>query len=491
MHVSSLPGKFGIGGTGEEAFRWIDFLDETGAKYWQILPLNPTGYGNSPYQGLSAFAGNPFFIDPEKLRELGLLDGKELQSVPRFPAKTVNYPKMTSWKMGILRKAFQRFQEQKDRKLKSAYTRFKKKNIAWLQDFSLYMALRESNGLKSWIEWPELLRFHDVDAINRFYRENEDAVEYHSFLQFIFSMQWAEVKKYANEKGIEIIGDIPIFTGYECADVWANPHLFQLDKNRAPRAVAGVPPDFFSETGQLWGNPLYQWNIHEKDNFTWWISRVRETLKAVDIIRLDHFRGFAGYFRIPADAKTAETGKWAKGPGKKFFNAMRNDLGNLPFIAEDLGVITRDVIALRDHYQFPGMRLLQFAFQGKADNEYLPHNYPENCVAYTGTHDSDTTVSWYKNLSANERCFCRAYLGGHTSDIAYEMIRTIWRTNAAIAIAPMQDFLRLKGWARMNLPASIKGNWKWRMRPNALSNKLVSEIRDLNITFDRASNKKE
>jgi len=391
------------------------------------------------------------------------------------------------WKSAVLHQSFQRFVNKKDRALKRAYTFFKKNNKEWLQDFALFMALREAHGLKSWSDWPRPLRFHQVSALNDFYKVNSAQVEYHSFLQFIFARQWKDVKEYANSHGVKIIGDIPIFTGYDCADVWANPHLFQLDKDRRPKAVAGVPPDFFSETGQLWGNPLYQWNIHEKDNFAWWTGRVRETLKTVDVIRLDHFRGFAGYFSIPAGAKTAENGRWVKGPGSKLFDAMQDALGRLPFIAEDLGVITKDVLDLRDRYNFPGMRLFQFAFWDNADHEFLPHNYPDNCVAYTGTHDNDTTVSWFKHLPAHEQRFCTSYLGGHTRDISYEMIRTIWRTNAVIAIAPMQDFLRLKGWARMNLPASTEGNWDWHMAPNALSPKLVRDIREMNITFNRAN----
>jgi 4-alpha-glucanotransferase len=487
LHISSLPGKYGIGDMGEYASRWVDFLDQAGVEYWQILPLNPTGYGNSPYQGLSAFAGNPLFIDPQGLYKVGLLEQSALRQAPRFSSQKVDFHKVITWKNGILREAFRTFKGSGERRLKRAFSTYKKANAFWLEDFTLFMALREEYGLVSWNNWPDPLRMHDKSALEQFRSTHKDEVDFHAFLQFIFARQWKDLKRYANSKGIRLIGDIPIFMGYDCADVWAYPSLFQLDKDREPIAVAGVPPDFFSETGQLWGNPLYDWSAHKKESFTWWTRRVHETLKTVDLIRLDHFRGFAGYYRIPAGSKTAETGKWVKGPGKALFDAMQKEIGALPFIAEDLGVITPDVISLRERYNFPGMRLFQFAFWDNADHEFLPHNYPDNCVAYTGTHDNDTTVNWYKNLPAHERRFCKAYLGGHTRDIAYEMIRTIWRTNAVIAIAPMQDFLKLGGWARMNLPATAEGNWLWRMRFDALSKKLVNWIKAINITYNRAS----
>jgi len=491
LHISSLPGKFGVGDLGREAYKWVDFLDQAGVKYWQILPLNPTGYGNSPYQGLSAFAGNPLFIDLNELLMLGLLDAGDLEHRPRFPRQKVDFQKILSWKPKLLKKSFGNFLAKKPRKLVQQYNAFKNENTTWLKDFSLFMAIREKFDLISWNKWPDPLRFHKPDALGEFEIANKSEIEHHSFLQFIFARQMKELKSYANSKGIHLIGDIPIFMGYDCADVWAYPHLFNLNKNLNPVAVAGVPPDFFSETGQLWGNPLYDWKAHKKENYTWWTTRVSETLKTVDLIRLDHFRGFAGYYRIPADSKTAETGKWVRGPGKNLFDAMQVQIGTLPFIAEDLGVITPDVIALREHYNFPGMRLFQFAFWENADDEFLPHNYPENCVAYTGTHDNDTTVSWFKLAPGNEKRFCKSYLGGHTHDIAYEMIRTIWRSNAIIAIAPMQDFLRLGGWARMNLPATTEGNWLWRMRQGVATDRLARWIKEINITFDRTSTVKD
>lgn len=491
MHVSSLPGKFGIGDVGEEAYRWVDFLDNAGIKYWQILPLNPTGYGNSPYQGLSAFAGNPLFISPKMLYDSGLLDQSTLKKVPRFSSQKVDFQKVITWKSMLLKSVFKNFQKSKHQKIKLEFSKFQNENASWLIDFSFFMALREKFNLVSWNKWPDPFKMHDLEALKTFQNDHHEEVMCHSFLQFIFYRQWTQLKKYANSKGIHLIGDIPIFMGYDSADVWAYPHLFQLNKKREPIAIAGVPPDFFSKTGQLWGNPLYNWSSHKKEKYKWWTKRVSETLKTVDLIRLDHFRGFAGYYRIPAGSKTAENGKWVKGPGKKLFDSMQTEIGMLPFIAEDLGVITPDVISLRERYNFPGMRLFQFAFWENADDEFLPHNYPVNCVTYTGTHDNDTTVGWFNKAPEKERKFCAAYLGGHTGNIAHEMIRTIWRSNAVIAIAPMQDFLRLDGRARMNLPATTEGNWLWRMKSNAISKRLVNWIKKINVTFNRTSDTKD
>ena len=485
LHVSSLPSKHGIGDFGKDAYRWVDFLDAAGVEFWQILPLNPTGYGNSPYQGLSAFAGNPLFIDLDELVTLGLLAESDFLHRPRFRVSQVDFEKVIVWKRELLEKAYINYLSNKLTALKNEHDQFGLENQEWLHDFSVFMALRERHGLKSWKEWPRPLRMRHKQALMDFERDHQHDIGFHGFLQFLFARQIAALKAYANEKGIRIIGDIPIFMGYDCADVWAYPQLFDLDKDRLPTAVAGVPPDFFSSTGQLWGNPLYKWSTHKSEGYSWWTRRVTETLKTVDLIRLDHFRGFAGYYRIPAGETTAENGKWVKGPGFSLFDALQENIGSLPFIAEDLGVITPDVIALRERYHFPGMRLLQFSFWDNADHEFLPHNYPINCVVYTGTHDNDTTVHWYKCLPRHEKRFCRSYLGNHISDIAHEMIRTIWRSNALVAIAPMQDFLRLDGWARMNLPASTQGNWLWRMRPGASSHSLAAWIKKINITYNR------
>lgn len=491
MHVSSLPGKFGIGDAGKSAYEWVDFLDQTGVKYWQILPLNPTGYGNSPYQGLSAFAGNPLFIDLENLVKLGLITHSHISNHPIFPVQKVNFYKVNRWKTKILRLAFDKFIQGINVPLNKDFEAYCIENKHWLDDFALFMALRLEHKLVSWKDWPEPFKFREKSALKEYSRENRSEIQFHQFLQFLFHRQWSELKAYANTKGIQLIGDIPIFTGFDCADVWANPHLFQLDPDRQPIAIAGVPPDFFSNTGQLWGNPLYDWDTHKKENYSWWTQRVKETLKTVDLIRLDHFRGFAGYYRIPGGAKTAENGEWVTGPGRELFDTMKKKLGELPFIAEDLGVITDDVIELRDRYTFPGMKLLQFAFWESADHEFLPHNLPVNCVAYTGTHDNDTSISWFRQAPEHERRFCSSYLGYHTRSVAHEMIRAVWGSVAVIAVAPMQDFLQLNGWARMNLPASTTNNWIWRMKPNVLTNDLAGWIKEINITYYRTNDHKE
>ena len=491
MHISSLPGKFGIGDAGKSAYEWVDFLDQTGVKYWQILPLNPTGYGDSPYQGLSAFAGNPLFIDLDNLVELGLISYSQISDHPNFPVQKVNFSKVNAWKIKILRLAFDEFIKGGNDQLQSDFEAFCIENKHWLDDFASFMALRLEHKLVSWKDWPEPFKFREKSALKKYLRENGPEIQFHQFLQFLFHHQWSELKAYANEKGIQLIGDIPIFTGFDCADVWANPHLFQLNPDRQPIAIAGVPPDFFSKTGQLWGNPLYDWDKHKKENYSWWTQRVKETLKTVDLIRLDHFRGFAGYYRIPGGAKTAENGEWVPGPGRELFDTMKKKLGELPFIAEDLGVITDDVIELRDRYTFPGMKLLQFAFWESADHEFLPHNLPVNCVAYTGTHDNDTSISWFRQAPEHERRFCSSYLGYHTRSIAHEMIRAVWASVAVVAVAPMQDFLQLDGWARMNLPASTTNNWIWRMKPNVLTDDLAGWIKEINITYHRTNDHKE
>ena len=488
MHISSLPGKYGIGDLGMQAYRWVDFLHKTGTGLWQVLPLNPTGYGDSPYQGLSAFAGNPLFVDLEGLIKMGLIKADDLIASPDFPVSVVAFDRVRRWKRTVLEMAFSNFKRSKKTALQKEFEQFKLDSSYWLEDFSAFMALREQHNLTSWSEWPTLYRLREPQALLSFEEEHSREIEMHAFFQFLFFKQWYQLKKYAKDKGVRIIGDIPIFMGFDSADVWANPHLFMMDKERRPTFVAGVPPDFFSKTGQLWGNPLYEWKEHRQEGYAWWINRVAETLKTVDIIRLDHFRGFAGYYKIPASAKTAETGEWVEGPGKNLFDAIKEKLGDLPFIAEDLGVITPDVIKLRERYNLPGMRLFQFAFWGDADDEFLPHTYPVNCVAYTGTHDNDATQSWFKHAPKQEQRFSLSYLGYPPRNaIARTMIRGIWNSMAIFAIAPMQDFLQLGSSSRMNLPATTKGNWRWRMKPDAVNEELVKWLKELNITYDRVS----
>ncbi len=486
MHISSLPGGFGIGDLGQKAFEFIDFLSSTGTKYWQVLPLNPTGFGDSPYQGLSAFAVNPLFIDLQHLVNLHLLEENDLKSSQRFSNNKVNFNKAIKFKRSILEKAFSAFYKNNKAPYKRELEFFKEENQGWLEDYCLFIAIRENYQMASWKNWPVPLKFREPQALLFFEEMHTEQVEFHAFLQFIFQKQWQQLKTYSHNKGIKFIGDIPIFVGYDCADVWAHPELFKLDKDLEPVVVAGVPPDYFSPTGQLWGNPIYDWEIHQKENYSWWISRIKETQKYVDVIRLDHFRGFAGYYQISSNARTAIGGQWIEGPGAEFFNKLNTELGHLPFIAEDLGVITPDVIELRDRFNLPGMKVLQFAFEGNAENVHLPSNYPENCVAYTGTHDNPTALDWYKNsLSKSERGLIKKYFGKIYENISQFMIRAAWKSKANLAIAPMQDFLGLGRRARMNTPATAQGNWRWRMPPDALTGMLLNWIKEINMTYDR------
>jgi 4-alpha-glucanotransferase len=467
------------------AFKWIDFLVNAGVRNWQILPVNPTGYGNSPYQGLSAFAGHPLFIDLDDLVLTGLISHSQTENAPRFPDQKVDFGRVNAWKNKILVMAFERFSSGESSSLHSDFEMFCDDNRSWLDDFAVFMSLRGEHQLKSWSEWPEPFKRRERSALRTYQKQNSIKLQYHRFLQFIFARQWKELKSYANSKGVQIIGDIPIYVGMNCADVWAQPQLFQLDVDRQPTAVAGVPPDFFSESGQLWGNPLYDWDAHRMDGYRWWKRRIQRTLEMVDLIRLDHFRGFAGYYSIPASAKTAADGDWIQGPGANFFSAIKKELQGLPFIAEDLGVITPDVEALRDQFDLPGMKILQFAFGSDASHAYLPHNYPANCVAYTGTHDNNTTKGWYQEASAHEKAFCARYLGGHVSSISREMIRILWQSPAKLTISPLQDFLQLGAMARMNTPSTVGKNWTWRVKPDALTEDLSSWIREINTTYNR------
>ena len=487
MHLSCLPGKYGIGDLGQSAYEFVDFLSETGTKYWQVLPLNPTGYGNSPYQGLSAFAGNPLFIDPDHLAELRLLKTEDFSNSPRLPKQNVNFNKVIRFKRRLLEKAFSAFYSSKRSPFKNEFEKYKELNQVWLENYCLFMAIRENYHLASWKDWPNPLRFREPQAILFFEEQHNKEVEFHAFLQFIFHLQWQNLREYSHNKGIHFIGDIPIFLGYDCADVWAYPELFKLNNRLEPPVVAGVPPDYFSPTGQLWGNPLYDWEIHHQNCYHWWIKRFKETLKFVDVIRLDHFRGFAGYYQIPSGAETAEEGEWVTGPGSELFNAIKSDLGYLPFIAEDLGTVTPDVIDLRDRFALPGMKILQFAFGGNSINDYLPYNYPINCVAYTGTHDNPPSLGWYQNTaSENERQLCRQYLGKTREFIPHAMIRSIWSSTAKLAIAPMQDVLALGTNARMNTPATFQGNWRWRMKPGAVTDEIKTWLSEINMVYNRS-----
>ncbi len=485
LHPTSLPGPDGIGDLGPEAYRWVNFLKECGCSLWQVLPLGPTGYGDSPYQCFSAFAGNPYLISPALLMEDNLLSRADLSDRPTFPVETVNYGEVIQWKLTLLDRAAAHFTQSASPELHQAYQTFCNQQAYWLDDFALFMAIKESQGGVAWKDWPANLRQRDPQALADFCVSHQSALQRHMLRQFFFFRQWNALRTYANQKGIRIIGDIPIFVAYDSADVWANPDLFFLDSKGHPTVVAGVPPDYFSPTGQLWGNPLYRWRIHRQTGYAWWIRRFKATLQTVDIVRLDHFRGFAGYWEVPANMPTAEIGRWVPGPGKHFVKAIRDALGDLPIIAEDLGKITPDVEALRDDFFLPGMKIFQFAFSSDSDDPFLPHNYPANCVAYTGTHDNDTALGWYLTAPEHERDFCRRYLARSGDDISWDMIRAVWSSVAIFGIAPLQDLLSLDSSGRMNFPGRPSGNWNWRMTAETLNPALSRRMYEVNQLYSR------
>jgi 4-alpha-glucanotransferase len=484
LHPTSLPSPYGIGDLGPAAYSWIDALVHARQKWWQILPLGPTGFGDSPYQCFSAFAGNPYLISPQFLVQDGILNHGDLEGI-RFTAATVDYGPVIAFKNRMLARAWETFQAGRGGALHAAFEEYAKKQAAWLEDYALFMALKEAQGGKSWQDWPAQLRRHEPAALANARRELANSIGSHKFRQFLFNRQWQNVKKYAHERGIRIIGDIPIFVSSDSADVWANPQYFMLDAERKPTVVAGVPPDYFSATGQLWGNPLYNWDAVRGSDFAWWIARLRTTLEFVDIIRLDHFRGFEAYWEIPAGMPTAEQGRWVKGPGASLMKCLQQALGGLPLIAEDLGVITPEVEALRDSFGLPGMRILQFAFGGGTDNPYLPHNYVQRTVAYTGTHDNDTTRGWFVTTHERERDHVRRYLGRDGNDIAWDLLRVAWSSVAEFAIAPLQDVLSLDTAARMNMPGRPAGNWGWRYTAEQLTPWVLDRLGEMTVLYGR------
>lgn len=497
MHPTSFPGDYGIGDLGNGAHAFIDFLVSARQQYWQILPLGPTGYGDSPYQCFSAFAGNTNLISPDVLVGDGLLSAADLDSAPDFPADKVDFGRVISWKDSLLSLAYQNFRKTTSVSLRGSFETFTQQVAGWLEDYALFRAIKKTQGHKMWLEWDEPLRLRDEGNLGQAREELAEEILAQKFYQFIFFRQWTRLKSYANGKGIKIIGDIPIFISFDSADVWRNPSQFKLNEDGSPKVVAGVPPDYFSNTGQLWGNPIYAWDKMISDGFKWWIDRVKFNLKTVDILRVDHFRGFAASWEVPGGDKTAENGRWVNVPGKELFSTLRFALGNLPILAEDLGVITPDVEELRDGFGFPGMRILQFAFGGDAENLDLPHNYISNCAAYTGTHDNDTTVGWFNSQVGEdstrdaaeigqEHDFCLKYLDSDGAEIHWDLIRAVWASVANTAITPMQDLLGLGNEARMNLPASESGNWHWRCLNGSFSDELAKRLRTLTEIYGRA-----
>lgn len=487
LHPSSFPGPDGIGDLGPEAYRWIDFLARAGCTLWQVLPLGPTGYGDSPYQCFSAFAGNPYLISPVILLDQKLLTRKELIDRPVFPQNTVDFGPVIEWKITLLDRAFSRFVKTKDQKIIQEFQKFCEQQKYWLDDFALFMSIKENLGGGSWGNWPDDLRNREPRSLANFIEDHPDEILKHKFRQFLFYSQWDQIRNYARLKKVQIIGDIPIFVAYDSSDAWSHPDLFFLNKRGQPTCVAGVPPDYFSPTGQLWGNPLYRWNIHKKSGYSWWLDRIKAVLNLVDFIRLDHFRGFAGYWEIPANMPTAEIGRWVKGPGKDLFKTIEKTFASLPLLAEDLGEITPDVVELRDSMGLPGMKILQFGFASTPDDPFLPHNYPKNCVAYTGTHDNDTAKGWYQSAPEIEGDLCRRYLARSGDDISWDMIRAVWSSTAAFALAPLQDLLSLGTEARMNFPGKPSGNWGWRYTTDQLSEELVSRLKEVNFLYSRTT----
>lgn len=485
LHPTSLPGKHGIGTLGIEAYKFIDFLEKSKQKIWQIFPLGPTGYGDSPYQCFSAYAANPYLIDLDQLVEYGLLTKEEIDLVDLGSSNYIDYGKIYYNKLPLLKKAFDNYKKDNN-KLKFIFNKFKEKEAYWLDNYALFMALKDYFGGVSWTEWEDEVKFREEKALNEYKNKLEYEIEYVKFIQFIAYKQWLEVKEYANNKGIQIIGDIPIFVAFDSSDAWANPEIFLFDKDKNPVKVAGVPPDYFSATGQLWGNPLYDWDYIKKDGYKWWINRIKFNLNIADIIRIDHFRGFESYWAVPYGEETALNGQWEKGPGIELFEKIKDELGDLPIIAEDLGILTDEVIELKNNTGFPGMKILQFAFDGSNDNIYLPHMYEENTIVYTGTHDNDTTNGWYWKLSDSERWYIRNYLDIENDvNLNWNLIKQAWRSKANIAIAPIQDFLGFGSETRLNTPGLAAGNWQWRLEYGMLNDELIEKIADITKLYNR------
>ncbi len=497
LHPTSLPGRFGIGDFGREAYQFADFLVSTGQRLWQVLPLGPTGCGNSPYQCLSVFAGNPLFISLEKLAEESYLEPSDLETAPIFPEDKVDYGAVTGFKMPLLKKSFENFEKRATPDEQKQFQAFCRQNASWLEPYSLFMALKEAHNFAAWNTWDEDIRKRQPKSLKRWSKKLDHEICCHKYQQYQFFKQWSELKRYCNEHGIKLIGDMPIFVAPDSADVWSHPEMFYLDDKGRPTVVAGVPPDYFSQTGQLWGNPLYRWNIIAKKKYAWWIERFRAMCVLVDIIRLDHFRGFEKYWEIPVSDTTAINGRWVPGPGAKLFKAAQKALGTLPIIAEDLGVITPEVDALREQFGFPGMRVLQFAFgQGLDAERYRPHNYPHNCVVYTGTHDNNTTIGWFRGEDVQdstqsreererEKQLALKYLGTDGREINWDFIRLALMSVADTVIIPMQDILGLGSQARMNTPAKAEGNWCWRFTPDMVTEEIKHRLRELTTLYGR------
>ena len=483
LPVASLPSDYGIGCFSKEAYEFVDQLKAGGQKNWQILPLGPTGYGDSPYQSFSTFAGNPYFIDLETLIKEGLLTREECDACDFGDnAEFIDYEKIYFSRFKILRKAFERFVPDEE------FETFAEENKAWLEDYALYMAIKNSLGGISWSQWPAELKRRVPEAMEEKKKELEEEIQFIRFQQYEFTKQWTRLKKYANDQGIRIIGDIPIYVAFDSADAWANPQLFQFDEECTPIAVAGCPPDAFAATGQLWGNPLYDWEYHEKTGFAWWIQRLEYCYKLYDVVRVDHFRGFDEYYAIPYGDKTAENGKWRKGPGLELFKAVKKAMGEMSIIAEDLGYLTDSVRQLVKDTGYPGMKVLQFAFDSREESDYLPHNYEHNCVVYTGTHDNNTILGWLDEMAPEDRLLAERYLDNRYTrkeDMPWDFIRLAMASVADLAITPIQEFLCLGGEARINRPSTLGTNWKWRLLKGPITHEVTGKMYDMTKLYGR------
>ncbi|NLC71511.1 MAG: 4-alpha-glucanotransferase [Desulfuromonadaceae bacterium] len=489
LHISSLPSDFGIGDLGPEAFHFADFLAETGQSYWQILPLNPTDphAGSSPYRSSSAFAGNPLFISPEILCREGLIDEADLAAGSSLPRHRVDYPAVAVYKNDLFHKAFARFLEQGE--AGEDYRQFRAENAFWLEDFILFAALRHYFQGNPWWQWPIPFRDRHPQELEKARRDLSESIAREGFLQYLFFRQWGQLRNYCRDRGIHIIGDMPIYVAQDSCDIWSNPELFKLDEKGHPLFVAGVPPDYFSATGQLWGDPVYDWRACRESGYQWWFARIEQNLKIVDTVRIDHFRGFAAYWEIPAGEKTAVNGRWVPGPGGDFFDNLRKRFRKLPLVAEDLGTITPDVHELMERFELPGMKVLLFAFdESLPRNPYIPHNHVKNCLVYTGTHDNNTVRGWFEEeVSAEDRDRLFDYLGRRVGaeEVSWEMLRLALMSVADVAILPVQDLLGLGAEGRMNRPSVPFGNWQWRLEKNRITAECISRLRHLTELFGR------
>ncbi|HHV11328.1 MAG TPA: 4-alpha-glucanotransferase [Clostridiales bacterium] len=506
LPIASLPSNYGIGAFSKEAYEFIDQLKLAGQKYWQILPIGPTSYGDSPYQSFSTFAGNPYFIDPEQLIAEGLLEEEEMKEYdfgddPRY----IDYEKIYLSRFRMLRRAYDRSNLEEDEK----YIAFQQENAFWLEDYALYMAVKNSFGGLSWSEWDEDIKLRRPEAVAKYGKELAEDIRFYKYIQYLFTGQWSRLKKYANDKGIKIIGDLPIYVAFDSADTWSKPELFQLDGEQNPVAVAGCPPDAFSSTGQLWGNPLYRWELHRETGYEWWLSRIAYCFKLYDVVRIDHFKGFDEYYSIPYGDATAEKGHWEKGPGISLFHAIDQKLGQLDIIAEDLGYITESVRQLLGETGYPGMKVLEFAFDSREDSDYLPHNYGKNCVVYTGTHDNDTIHGWFDTINEEDKRMALNYMGAGSlqggfgssktsldqsktdlgtsekEQIHWSLIRLAQMSVAKLCVIPVQDYLGLGSEARINIPATVGNNWKWRLQKAEISKELLEKIKYMTRLYGR------